>query len=86
MFVGGGRVNPPGARGKPCFRRDANSVFSLVRGSMDNAGEVMASAADINRYAVDVLHRARAMQLSMRPTLRCLVGALVMSCVRQGVR
>ena len=29
------------------FRRDATSVVSLVGGSMDNAGEVMAAAADV---------------------------------------
>ena len=37
---------------------------------MDNAREVMATAADVNGYAVDVLPRARTMQLSMRQTLR----------------
>ena len=52
------------------FRRDATSVVSLAGGSMDNAGEVMAAAADVNGYAVDVLRRARAMQLSMRQPLR----------------
>ena len=52
------------------FRRDATGVVSLVGGSMDNAGEVMAAAADVSGYAVDVLRRARAMQLSMRQTLR----------------
>ena len=52
------------------FQRDANGVVSLVRGGMDNAGEVMAAAANVNGYAVDVLRRARAMQLSMRQTLR----------------
>ena len=52
------------------FRRDATGVVSLVGGRMDNAGEVMAAAADVNGYAVDVLRRARAMQLSMRQTLR----------------
>ena len=52
------------------FRRDATGVVSLVGGSMDNPGEVMAAVADVNGYAVDVLRRARAMQLSMRQTLR----------------
>ena len=52
------------------FRRDATGVVSLVGGPMDNAGEVTAAAADVNGYAVDVLRRARAMQLSMRKTLR----------------
>ena len=52
------------------FRRDASGVVSLVGCSMDNLGEVMAAAADVNGYAVDVLRRARAMQLSMRQTLR----------------
>ena len=52
------------------FRRDATGVVSLVGGSMDNAGEVMVAAADVNGYAVDVLRRARAMQLSMRQGLR----------------
>ena len=52
------------------FRRDATGVVSLVGGSMDSAAEVMAAAADVNGYAVDVLRPARAMQLSMRPTLR----------------
>ena len=32
--------------------------------------EVMAAAADVNGYAVDVLRRARTMQLSMRQTLQ----------------
>ena len=52
------------------FRRDATGVVSLVGGSMDNAREVMAAAVDINGYAVVALRRARAMQLSMRQTLR----------------
>ena len=30
----------------------------------------MAAVVDVNGYAVDVLHRAHAMQLSMRQTLR----------------
>ena len=46
------------------LRRDATGVVSRVGGNMDNAGEVMAAAANVNRYAVDVLRRARAMQLS----------------------
>ena len=54
------------------FRRDASGVVSLVGGSMDNPGEVMAAAADKIRYAVDVLRRARAMQLSMQQTLQLL--------------
>ena len=55
------------------FRRYATGVVSLVAGSMDNAGEVMAAAADFNGYAIDVVRRACAMQLSMRQTLpsRC---------------
>ena len=52
------------------FRRDATGMISLVGGSMDNAGEVIAAAADVNGYAVDVLRPACAMQLSMRQTLR----------------
>ena len=48
------------------FRRDATGVVSLAVGSMDNAREVLALAANVNGYAADVLHRARAMQLSMR--------------------
>ena len=52
------------------FRRDATSVVSLVGGSMDNAGEVMVAAADVDGYVVDVLRRARTTQLSMRQTLR----------------
>ena len=50
------------------FRRDATGVVSLVGGSINNAEEVMAGAPDITGYAVDVLRRARAMQLSMRQT------------------
>ena len=49
------------------FRCDATGVVSLVGGSMDNAGEVLVAAADVNGNAIDV---ARAMQLSMRQTLR----------------
>ena len=52
------------------FRRDASGVVSVAAGSMDNAGEVMAAAATVNGYAVDVLRRARAMQVSVRQTLR----------------
>ena len=52
------------------FRRDAGGVVSLVGGTMDNAGEVMAAAGEVNGYAVDVLRCARAMQLSMRQTVR----------------
>ena len=52
------------------LRCDATGVVSLVYGSMENAHEVMAAAADVNGYAVDVLRRARAMLLSMRETLR----------------
>ena len=52
------------------FRRNATGVVSLMGGSMDNAREVMAAAANVNGYAVDVLCHARAMQLSMRQTLR----------------
>ena len=52
------------------FRRDATAVVSLVAGSVDNGGEVIAAAARVNGYAVDVLRRARARQLSMRQTLR----------------
>ena len=37
------------------FRRDATGVVSTVGGCMVNAGEVMAVAADVNGYAVDVL-------------------------------
>ena len=51
-------------------RRDASGVVSLVDGSMDDPGEVMQATADVNGYAVDVLRRARPMQLSMRQTLR----------------
>ena len=58
----------PGKK-KVSFRRDAPGVVSLVGGTMDNAGEVMAVAAGVNGYAVDVLRRGRAMQLSMRQTL-----------------
>ena len=47
------------------FRRNASSVVSLVGGSMDDPGEVMAAAAGVNGYAVDVLCRSRAEQLSM---------------------
>ena len=52
------------------FRRDATVVVSLVGGSMHNAGEVKAAAANINRYAFDVLRRAHAMKPSMGQTLR----------------
>ena len=52
------------------FRRDATGVVSLVGGNMDNAVEVMAADADVNRYAVDVLRHACAIELSMRQTLR----------------
>ena len=51
------------------FRRDASGVVSLLDGSTNDAREVMAAAANANAYAVDVLRRARAMQLSMRQTL-----------------
>ena len=44
----------------------AMRVVSLVVGSMDNAQEVMAAAAEVIEYAVDVLRRAGAMQLPMR--------------------
>ena len=52
------------------LRRVATGVACLVGGSSDNAQEVMAAAADVNGYAVDVLRRARAIQVSMRQTLR----------------
>ena len=52
------------------FCRDASVKVSVVGGSMDNPGEVMAAAADVNGYALDVLRHARAMQLSMRQTSR----------------
>ena len=52
------------------FRSDANGVVSLVGGSMDNAGEVMAAVVGVKAYAADVLRRARAMQLFMPQTLR----------------
>ena len=52
------------------FCRDATGVVLLVGDSMDNAEEVTAAAADVSGYAVDVWRRARAMQLSMRHTLR----------------
>ena len=52
------------------FRRAATNVVSRVGGSMDIAGEVMAAATDVNGYAVDVLRRGCAMQLSMRHTSR----------------
>ena len=52
------------------FRRAATGVVSVVGGSIDNKGVVMAAVADVNGYAVDVLRRARAMQLSIEQTLR----------------
>ena len=55
---------------KVSSRRDADGVVSPVGGNMDNSGEVMVVATDVNGYAVDVLRLARAMQLSMRQTLR----------------
>ena len=68
------------------FRRDASDVVLLVGGSMENPGEVMAAAADVNAmplmcYAVLAQCNCPCDKLCV-----CLVGALVMRCMRQGVR